>query len=582
MKIRNSLYLVLGFGILFGGFLPVGTVSHEPIAVSPRGTAISPDRPGIAAGPVIDLIVPETAFARRGGGFGRMRSSRSLWNRKSPPRRVIPRRTVTPRRTTTPPKAQAAGTRRSTSTAAGSRNGRPAVKRSAMSSRISQDASKRALSSHKTQQSKFAKTSDTATNTSAYKNNGLYNRASDSRVPYGRYYDQRDRYYSGMGWRTPGYAYMSYPSFGMWDALIWWSILDNLSDRNRYSMAHHHASDPGYKEWRSEADRLAGENAELKTKLGELDRQVATLSGTPVDPNYLPEGVDPSVALAAEVVGTADTERPQIVLNTGVLNGNYHRFGTILEAGLPEFEISLNTSNGSEENLEDLISNDADAVIVQSDVLNAYLRKNPEAKEQLVGLQASLYTEFVQLLVNETSEILKISDLDPKKHVVYLGPRGSGTHGAWEGFALQDERYGQFETRYASYDEALSQVAKNPEAVMLFVGGLNSDLLKKANINYATQINLVAVDEHQFSQAQDQFGNTIYSVATIPHETYANLQDGWIFGYFGDSSIETIKVEAVLILSHKWVDSYGSRPMTLFEDAVWRSIDEIEKVVGED
>ena len=326
---------------------------------------------------------------------------------------------------------------------------------------------------------------------------------------------------------------------------------------------------------------MGQENGELRQKLNELDRQVATLEGTPIDTTYLPPGVDPSVALAAEVVGSADPGRPQLVMNTGVENGNYHRFGTILESGLPEFEIILNNTNGSEENLEDLVNNEADAILVQNDVLNAYLRKNPDAQEKLVGLQASLYTEFVQLLVNEDSGIFKFTDLAPQTHVIYVGPRGSGTHGAWEGFVLQDETYAEFNIRYASYDEALNQVAGNTEAVMLFVGGLNSDLLKRANINYATQINLVPMDEHHFSEAVDQFDNTIYSVATIPHETYSNLQDGWIFGYFGDSSVETLKVEAVLILSQRWVDAYGSRPMTVFEDAVWRSIDEIEKVVGE-
>ena len=92
---------------------------------------------------------------------------------------------------------------------------------------------------------------------------------------------------------------------------------------------------------------------------------------------------------------------------------------------------------------------------------------------------------------------------------------------------------------------------------------------------------MVAVDEHYFSTAVDQFGNTIYEVATIPHETYPELQEGWLFGYF-DSSVETLTVDAILILSKQWVDTYGSKPMTLFEDALWRSIDDIKPIVGEE
>ena len=366
----------------------------------------------------------------------------------------------------------------------------------------------------------------------------------------------------------------------MWDALIWWSILDNMHDRSRYSMAHHHANDPGYKEWRGEAERLAGDNAELRQKLDELDSKVSTLEGTPVNTDYLPPGVDPSVALAAEVAATADPGRPQLIVGTGIPSGNYHKFGTILRSKLPDFDTTLQTSNGSVENLENLISNQVDAILVQSDVLNAYLRQNPSAGEQMLGLQSTLYSEFVQLLVNEDSGIEGISELDPKVHTVYVGPRGSGTHGAWHGFMIQDPRYSEFNIRHASYEEALNQVVGNKDAVMLFVGGLNSDLLKQADTRLADKVNLVAVDAPQFSTAVDQFENTIYTVATIPDETYPNIQDGWIFG-FGDSSVETLKVEAVLILSLRWIDTYGSRPMTVFEDAIWRSIEEIEPIVGE-
>ncbi|MCY4544866.1 MAG: hypothetical protein OXD39_06485, partial [Gemmatimonadetes bacterium] len=217
----------------------------------------------------------------------------------------------------------------------------------------------------------------------------------------------------------------------------------------------------------------------------------------------------------------------------------------------------------------------------QSDILNSYLRKNPASAEQLVGLQSTLYTEYVQLIVNEDGGIASVSDLQPNTHIVYVGPRGSGTHRAWEGFVLQDPRYGEFNTRFASYDEALRQVAGDPNSVMLFVAGLNSELLKDADRQYGGQLSMVAVDEHYFSTAVDQFGNTIYEVASIPHETYPELQEGWLFGYL-DSSVETLTVDAILILSKQWVDTYGSKPMTLFEDALWRSIDDIKPIVGEE
>ncbi|MCY3554198.1 MAG: hypothetical protein OXH56_02640 [Gemmatimonadetes bacterium] len=592
-----KLVLMTGLIALMGGFLQSGPGAERSVATDRlrsvddaariTGSAASTENTERTIREITGLFGPfgpEEAYARR--GFGGFRSSRSLWNRRSSfgrrspfARRSTPAATLqTPARTTAgqPSATAARSTRAGAATA-----GRATARSSVMGRRVQSETARRSLATHQSRQAGFAQSSNSAANTSSYRDNGLYNRGSQNRTSYDNYYAGRDSYYGGMGWRTPGYAFMSYPSFGMWDALFMWSMLDMMSSRRHYAVAHHHANDPGYQEWRSEAERLAEDNTELRAKLDELDRQVATLEGTPRDPEYLPPGVTPAIALAAEVVATADPNQPRITVNTGVANGNYHRFGQILQSHLPDFDVMLETTAGSEENLNNLVRNQVDAILVQSDILNSYLRKNPDAEDQLVGLQSTLYTEYVQLIVNEDGGIASVSDLEPNTHIVYVGPRGSGTHRAWEGFVLQDPRYGEFNTRFASYEEALSQVAENANAVMLFVAGLNSELLKEADRQHGLQLSMVAVDEHYFSTAVDQFGNTIYEVATIPHETYPELQEGWLFGYF-DSSVETLTVDAILILSKQWVDTYGSKPMTLFEDALWRSIDDIKPIVGEE
>ncbi len=605
MSRHLKLVMMTGLIALMGGFLQIGPGAERSVATERLRSADDATRIAKSAEStenaertireITGLFGPEEAYARR--GFGGFRSSRSLWNRRSSFGRRSPfsRRSTatatrqTPARTTgqsaTPARSTSAGRPSATaarSTRAGAAStGRATARSSVMGRRVQSETARRSLATHQSRQAGFARSSNSAANTSTYRDNALYNRGAQNRTSYDNYYAGRDRYYGGMGWGAPGYAFMSYPSFGMWDALFMWSMLDMMSSRRHYAVAHHHANDPGYQEWRGEAERLAEDNAELRAKLDELDRQVATLEGTPRDPEYLPPGVTPAIALAAEVVATADPNQPRITVNTGVANGNYHRFGQILQSHLPDFDVMLETTAGSEENLNNLVRNQVDAILVQSDILNSYLRRNPDAESQLVGLQSTLYTEYVQLIVNEDSAIASVSDLEPNTHIVYVGPRGSGTHRAWEGFVLQDPRYGEFNTRFAGYEEALSQVAENANAVMLFVAGLNSELLKEADRQYGLQLSMVAVDEHYFSTAVDQFGNTIYEVATIPHETYPELQEGWLFGYF-DSSVETLTVDAILILSKQWVDTYGSQPMTLFEDALWRSIDDIKPIVGEE
>ena len=606
MSRHLKLLMIAGLLVLTGGFLQISPGGNSPgltdrvrstgDAAPPVESAENADR---TIRQITGLFGPEEAYARR--GFGGFRSSRSLWNRRSSfgrrslfsrsrtttATRQTPARTTgqsaTPARSTSAQRSTATAARstRAGAAATGASTGRATARSSVMGRRVQSETARKSLNTHQSRQSGFARSSNSAANTSTYRDNGIYQRGSQNRTSYDNYYAGRDSYYGGMGWRTPGYAFMSYPSFGMWDALFMWSMLDMMSSRRHYAMAHHHANDAGYKEWRGEAERLAEDNEELRAKLDELDRQVATLEGTPRNPDYLPPGVTPAIALAAEVVATADPNQPRITVSTGVENGNYHRFGQFLKSHLPDFDVMLQTTAGSEENLNNLVQNQADAVLVQSDILNSYLRKNPASAEQLVGLQSTLYTEYVQLIVNEDGGIASVSDLQPNTHIVYVGPRGSGTHRAWEGFVLQDPRYGEFNTRFASYDEALRQVAGDPNSVMLFVAGLNSELLKDADRQYGGQLSMVAVDEHYFSTAVDQFGNTIYEVASIPHETYPELQEGWLFGYL-DSSVETLTVDAILILSKQWVDTYGSKPMTLFEDALWRSIDDIKPIVGEE
>lgn len=115
------------------------------------------------------------------------------------------------------------------------------------------------------------------------------------------YYRARDTYYSG--YRTPVYINtMPYSSFGMWDVLWLSMILDNMHDRNNAQWMYNHQNDPGVQQYRAEMQKMAAENAEVKAKLTKMDAEMAAMKGQPVDPNYMVPGVDPSVAMAPDLV----------------------------------------------------------------------------------------------------------------------------------------------------------------------------------------------------------------------------------------------------------------------------------------
>jgi hypothetical protein len=109
------------------------------------------------------------------------------------------------------------------------------------------------------------------------------------------------------GWSPPAWGLGGRGSFGIWDALFMWFMLDTLNRPGHAQFFHNHQTDPGYQDWRAEAERRAQDDPELRAKLADLDRTLAEKQGEPRDPNYLPPGVDPENALA----GDRRTSAPQ-------------------------------------------------------------------------------------------------------------------------------------------------------------------------------------------------------------------------------------------------------------------------------
>src|SRR5271165_646026 len=84
----------------------------------------------------------------------------------------------------------------------------------------------------------------------------------------------------------------SYPSFpqgypggarqyGMWDAVMLWSLLNAVTSNRSNNFFRENQTDPGYLQWRAEADRLAANDPATAEKLAQLDRQLA---GGPANP----------------------------------------------------------------------------------------------------------------------------------------------------------------------------------------------------------------------------------------------------------------------------------------------------------
>jgi hypothetical protein len=105
-------------------------------------------------------------------------------------------------------------------------------------------------------------------------------------------------WYGDRGWSPRGLPGMGQRSFGLWDGVFLAFLLNNLGRSGSADFFHHHQDDPGYREWRAEAERQAQEDPALRQRLDELDRRLAERQGQPRDPDYLPPDVPPEIAVA--------------------------------------------------------------------------------------------------------------------------------------------------------------------------------------------------------------------------------------------------------------------------------------------
>lgn len=94
-------------------------------------------------------------------------------------------------------------------------------------------------------------------------------------------------YGGGWGGGMPGYIQPG-QRFGMWDGIMLWSLLNSISQPGRGGWFYNNQNDPGYRAWRAQAEQAARDNADVRAKLDELDRQMAQMQGQPRTPGAPP------------------------------------------------------------------------------------------------------------------------------------------------------------------------------------------------------------------------------------------------------------------------------------------------------
>jgi hypothetical protein len=120
-------------------------------------------------------------------------------------------------------------------------------------------------------------------------------------------------------WAQPG------RSFGVWDGLMLWGLLNSLSSASS-RFFYDNQNSAAYRQWRADADRSAQQDPDLRAKLGDLDRRMAQLQGQPQAPGSPPPATKPP-PLGAE-------PQPRAAAQSGGGGGGILLIGLLLAAAV--------------------------------------------------------------------------------------------------------------------------------------------------------------------------------------------------------------------------------------------------------
>jgi len=410
-----------------------------------------------------------------------------------------------------------------------------------------------------------------------YGDNPIYRRAR--KTDRGSYWKRRERFY-GKDYEPPSYVYNMAPSHGLFGTIFLAGLLNNVS--NAGAFAHHHQNDPGYQEWRREADELAKQNEDLRNKLIAMDAEVAKLDGTPVDPAYLPKGVDPDIVLAS---GVRAATLPELRVCVGSQSGAYYRvteqvLGSSLDGTVNVVPVE---TVGSNQALEFLVDGKCDSAWVQRDSYWNYIEATKTNNLPFVRV-ASPYKEAVHLICHASgpSKINRLTE----DHKVWF-PKKSGAAETWKNFIGEDAGYGEVQTvlntpsmTVASNKKALLKVT-DARSCMMYVAAPGATGFMKMVEEMAVTRNLVVIDvsDGDLENTTDPADEDVYEYKEIDSSVYPNLarQNGMIFG---SGDIDTLYVRADFVIANAWKDANpGIYPSLAFDIASLE--DEIKKAVNQ-
>ncbi|MEU8618894.1 TAXI family TRAP transporter solute-binding subunit [Streptomyces sp. NPDC048623] len=230
-----------------------------------------------------------------------------------------------------------------------------------------------------------------------------------------------------------------------------------------------------------------------------------------------------------------------ITFSTGVPSGVYQRYGKLLQQSLgrdlPDVSITLENSEGSQQNLARLASGEADFTVAAADAVAQYQRDRRPGFEKLRGV-ARLYDDYVQVVVPKGSPVETVSDLRGLR--VGVGQPGSGVR------LIADRMLAaagltpdvDIVPVSAGIDTMPGLMEERKLDAFFWSGGLPTMAVQ--DLSERLPIRLVPLDTSLVDSLHDVGGSTrFYRSATIPGDAYSLAQSG--------NPVDTVAVANILV-----------------------------------
>ncbi|WP_406342127.1 TAXI family TRAP transporter solute-binding subunit [Streptomyces sp. NBC_00648] len=216
-----------------------------------------------------------------------------------------------------------------------------------------------------------------------------------------------------------------------------------------------------------------------------------------------------------------------ITFSTGVRTGVYQRYGELLERALaddlPEVDVRLQTSEGSQQNLKRVATGQADFTIATADAVAKYLRDDSVGADRLRGC-ARLYDDYVQLVVGRDSSVRTTADLRSKR--VGIGQPGSGVRLLAERLmtAAKLDPAHDITPVSAGIDTMPELLRTGKIDAFFWSGGLPTTAVLR--LSEQDQIRLVPLGDLVTALHREDGPTGFYRAATMPADAYPQAQRG--------------------------------------------------------